>query len=125
MEKAISLLLITIMLAGCRTTSMVNINTNVPDATVVVDGKVIGNTPIHQVKMKNSSGRTYLVIIEKEGYETYRGVLSTETKTANTTAVVVGYVLSFLILPMLLWVNGLWISGPQEDQYFVLKEDAP
>lgn len=122
MEKTISLLLIAIMLAGCQTTTLVNINTNVPDATVVVDGQPRGNTPINQVTIKNSPGRTYPVIIEKEGYETYRGVLATETKTANATAVVVGYVLSPLLLPLLLCINGLWIEGPQPNQYFVLQK---
>jgi hypothetical protein len=124
MEKAVSILLIAIILAGCQTTTQVNINTNVPDASVVVAGQPVGNTPVNQVKIKNSSGKTYPVVIQKEGYETFRGVLTTETKTANATAVVIGYVLSPLILPMLLWINGLWIDGPQENQYFVLKEEA-
>jgi hypothetical protein len=122
MEKALGVLLIALVLAGCQTTTMVNINTNVPDAQVVVDGKIIGTTPIERVPIKNSSGRTYPVIIEKEGYEIYRGSLATETKAANATAVVVGYIFFPLILPLLLCINALWIDGPQSDQYFVLQE---
>jgi uncharacterized protein YcfL len=125
MEKLVSVLLIAIMLAGCQTTTKVNINTNVPGASVVVDGKPLGNTPIEKVKIKNSSGRSYPIIIEKEGYETVRGVLATETKSANATAVVVGYVFSWLLLPAFLCINALWIEGPQPNQYFVLKEAAP
>jgi hypothetical protein len=124
MEKAISILLIALVLAGCQTTTKVNISTNVPDAQVVVDGKVLGNTPVREAKIKNSSGKTYPVVIEKEGYETFRGSLTTETKTAAATAVVVGYILSPLILPLLLCINALWIDGPREDQYFVLEEEA-
>jgi hypothetical protein len=104
---------------------MVNITTNVPEALVAVDGKVVGNTPVERVKIKNSSGRRYPVIIQKEGYETFQGALTTETKSAAATAVVVGYVFSWLGLPMLLWINALWIEGPQPDQYFVLQEAAP
>jgi hypothetical protein len=122
MEKGISILLIALVLAGCQTTTKVNINTNVPDAQVVVDGKVVGNTPIQQAKIKNSSGRSYPVIIQKEGYETFRGTLATETKPAAATAVVAGYILSPLILPLLLCINALWIDGPQPNQYFVLQE---
>jgi hypothetical protein len=124
MEKIASLLLIGLMLTGCQTTTRVNITTNVPDASVVVNGKMLGNTPIHQVKIKNSSGSGYQVIIEKEGYETFRGRLATETKTANAVAVGVGYVFSWLLLPAFLCINALWIEGPQPDQYFVLNEAA-
>jgi uncharacterized protein YcfL len=125
MEKTVSILLIALILAGCQTTTMVNINTNVPDAMVVVDGKIIGNTPIQQVEIKNSSGRSYPVIIQKEGYETFRGTLATETKPAAATAVGIGYIFWWLLLPMFLYINALWIEGPQPDQYFVLKEAAP
>jgi hypothetical protein len=125
MAKALSILLIAVMLAGCQTTTMVNIATNVPDALVVVDGKVVGTTPVEQVEIKNSSGRDYPVIIQKEGYETFRGKLATENKPAAVAAVGVGYALSWLVLPMLLFINALWIKGPQPDQYFILKEAAP
>jgi uncharacterized protein YcfL len=125
MEKLVSVLLIAIMLAGCQTTTKVNINTNVPGASVVVNGRMIGDTPIQQVKIKNSSGKGYQVIIEKEGYETFQGRLTTETKSANVVAVGIGYAFCWLILPMFLYINALWVEGPQPDQYFMLKEAAP
>jgi hypothetical protein len=125
MEKAISILLIALMLAGCQTTTLVNINTNVPDAMVIVDGKIIGTTPIQETPVKNSSGKRYHVIIQKEGYEIYQGALTTETKTANATATVIGYALGILILPLFLCINALWMEGPQENQYFILKAETP
>jgi hypothetical protein len=122
MEKAVSLLMI-IMLAGCKTITLVNIDTNVPDALVVIEGKVIGNTPLREVPIKNSSGKRYPVIIQKEGYETFQGALTTETKPAAATAVGIGYIFGILILPLLLCINGLWMEGPQPDQYFILEKE--
>jgi hypothetical protein len=123
-NRIIGILLIVAFFSGCQTTTLVNINTNVPGAQVVLDGKVLGTTPITGVKIKNSPSRNYRVVIEKEGYETLQRTLQKETKTAAATAVVVGYVLSWLILPMLLWINGIWIEGPVPDQYFVLTESG-
>jgi hypothetical protein len=124
MRKIASLLLVVMALTACQTTTRVNINTNVPGASVVVNGKMLGSTPVQRVKIKNSSGSGYQVIIEKEGYETFRGRLATETKTANAVAVGVGYVFSWLLLPLFLCINALWIEGPQPEQYFVLNEVA-
>jgi hypothetical protein len=122
MSKITGIILIAAFLAACQTTTRVNINTNVPGAQVTLDGKNLGSTPVTGVKVRNSSGKTYNVVIEKEGYETLRRNLQKETKTANATAVVIGYVLSWAILPMLLWINGIWIEGPAPDQYFVLEK---
>ena len=122
MKKIIALLVMGALLSGCATTTSVNFNTNVEGAKVVVDGKLLGQTPINSVEIKNNSGRDYLVIIEKEGYKTYRGNLQKEEKTGAMTAVIVGYILgSFLILPFLLCIYGQYVSGPVPDQYFVLE----
>ncbi|MDR2159165.1 MAG: PEGA domain-containing protein [Treponema sp.] len=122
MKRIMSIIVIAALLSACQTTTRVNINTNVPGAQVVLDGKVLGATPITGVKIKNSSGKSYSIIIEKEGYETLHRSLQKETKTGNATAVVIGYVFSWAILPMLLWINGLWTEGPVPDQYFVLEK---
>ncbi|GHV09930.1 hypothetical protein FACS189485_22850 [Spirochaetia bacterium] len=124
MQKIVSIILISLILGSCQTTTKVNITTNVPDAKVTVDGKPLGNTPISSVKIKNNSGKTYSVVVEKEGYETLQTRLHTETKNANVAGLVVGYSLCWLIIPALLLLNGLWLDGPVEDQYFVLKEAA-
>ena len=55
MKNIIALFLICLLLlSGCSTTR-VTINTNVPDARVIVDGELLGNTPVQSVKMKNKT----------------------------------------------------------------------
>jgi hypothetical protein len=122
MNKIVSIVLLAAFLSACKTTTHVNITTNAPGAQVVLNGKMLGITPITDVKVKNSSGQSYNVIIEKEGYKTLYRKLETETKTANATAVVIGYIFSWAILPALLCINALWMEGPVPDQYFVLEE---
>jgi len=122
MKKVISLIMIVILfLSGCATTK-VNINTNVEGAKVTIDGKVIGETPINSTKLKNSSGKEYHVIIEKEGYKTYQGSLRKELNTGAVVSVAIGYSLCFLILPAFLLINALYIERPVPDQYFVLEK---
>ena len=122
MKKFIGLLLIAVMLLSCATSTQVNINTNVPDANVVLDGKQIGKTPIKSVKIKNKASRSYQVIIEKEGYKTYTGYLNKEDKPAAMVAVAIGYIFIWAILPALLLLYIPAIQGPVPDQYFVLEE---
>jgi hypothetical protein len=102
---------------------MVNINTSVPGASVVLDGKEVGTTPITGLKVKNSTNSNR-IIIQKEGYATVQRTLAKETKTANAVAVGVGYFLCWLVVPMLLWINAAWIEGPVPDQYFVLTGES-
>jgi len=124
MKKIIGLLLIGIMLAGCATTK-VNINTNVDGARVIVDGRLLGQTPIISTKIKNNTGNNYPIIIEKEGYKTYRGNLYREDKMGAIVATTIGYIFAFpFILPLLLCINGLYINGPVADQYFILEAEA-
>ncbi|WP_169313405.1 PEGA domain-containing protein [Treponema primitia] len=122
MKKLICLLLILAIFTGCQTTTLVNINTNIPDARVTIDGKTVGSTPITKTKIKNSVDKKYRIVIEKEGYETLQRTLHTETKKANAAAVVVGYVFCWALIPMLLWINAAWLEGPVPDQYFILTE---
>jgi hypothetical protein len=119
-KKIIALLVMGALLSGCATTR-VNINSNVGGAKVIVDGKVLGETPINSVKIKNNSDRSIPVIIEKEGYKTYQGNLQQENKTGAMVAVVIGYSFSWLLLPALLLLNLQYIRGPVSDQYFVLE----
>jgi hypothetical protein len=121
MKKIIALLVIGALLSGCATTTNVNIKTNVDGARVIVDGKILGETPVNSVEMKNNAGGSYQVIIEKEGYKTYRGILQKEDKMGAMAAVIVGYSLSFLLLPLLLLLYAPYISGPVPDQYFSLE----
>ena len=121
MKKIIALLVIGALLSGCATTTNVNIKTNVEGARVIVDGKLLGETPINSVKIENNTGKPYQVIIEKEGYRTYHGRLQKEDKADAMGAVIVGYSLCFLILPLFLLLYAPYISGPVPDQYFSLE----
>jgi len=121
MNRVIGLLLLGIILTGCATTK-VNINTNVDGARVIVDGKVVGQTPVNSAKIKNSSGRQYQVIIEKEGYKTYQGTLQKENNMGAIAAVVIGYSLIWLLLPALLLINAQYVEKPVSDQYFILEK---
>ncbi|MDR0389448.1 MAG: PEGA domain-containing protein [Spirochaetaceae bacterium] len=119
--KIIASVLICVMVMGCSTTSKVNIRTNVPGASVVVDGRDIGQTPLESIEIKNKS-EGYRVIIEKEGYETYTGTLAKETKAGPMAAVIIGYAFCWALLPALLLLYIPYVDGPTSDQYFVLKE---
>jgi hypothetical protein len=124
-SKIVSMVLIAaVFLSACQTTTRVNIDTNVPGAQVVLDGKAIGTAPITRAKIKNSYNGKYNVTIEKEGYETLQRSLKIESKAGPTTALVIGYSLSWLILPALLCINAFWITGPEPNQYFVLTEST-
>jgi len=120
MKKFIVLILIGTLSSGC-VTSRININTNVNDARVIVDGELLGQTPINSVEVKNRTGRPYKVIIEKEGYKTYQGVLQKEYKPLAATATVFGYLFCWLILPAPLMIYALYAEGPMSNHYFVLE----
>jgi hypothetical protein len=123
MNRIIGLLLIGILLAGCATTN-VNIGANVDGAKVVVDGKVVGSTPVNSIKLKNSAGKTYPIVIEKEGYKTFQGALKTEANAPAITAIIIGYTFFWLLLPALLLINLQYTDKPVADQYFVLEKDS-
>jgi hypothetical protein len=120
--KNLIVLLIAICFLGCQTTTKVNINANVPDASVVLDGVPVGKTPLTNITVKNNAGRAYPIIIEKDGYETLQRTLTSETKMANAVATYIGYAFCWLILPLPLLINLQWVNGPVENQYFVLQE---
>jgi len=121
MKKFIALLLAGIILSSCATTT-VNIGTNADGATVIVDGRIRGQSPINPIKLKNSSGKQYEVIIEKEGYKTFQGNLKKEDNMPAVIAVVVGYSFCWLLLPALLLINAQYMEKPVEDQYFLLEK---
>ena len=120
MKKIIALLVMGALLSGCSTT-MVSINTNVEGAKVIVDGKLLGETPIDSVPIKNKTGSAYQVIIEKEGYKPFRSILQKEDKAGASVAVYIGYAFCWLLLPALLLINMQYMEGPVPDQYFVLE----
>jgi len=123
MKKILALLLIGILMSGCASNkyTKVTIDTNVPDARIIVDRQVLGQTPVNSVKIENKTGKIYTIVIEKEGYKTYVGTLKKEEKASAQIAVVMGYVFSFFLFPMLLWINAKYLNGPVSYQYFTLE----
>ncbi|MDZ7797367.1 MAG: PEGA domain-containing protein [Candidatus Marinimicrobia bacterium] len=64
-------LVIALLLTGCST--LVRIDTpNTPGATVKVDGKVWGNTPVEK-ELSDAIWENYAVEVSKKGYKTYYG----------------------------------------------------
>jgi len=123
MKRFIGLLLLAVFFVTSCSTTRVNITTNVPDAKVTVDGRHIGNSPISSAKLKNSSGKQYTVIVEKEGYKTHYGILQKEEKGGAAAAVVIGYMFSWLILPLALLINLKYVEGPVKNHYIILQPE--
>ena len=121
MKRIIGSLLLVTLLLSCAT-SKVNITSNVEGANIILDGKPLGQTPIYSATVPNVSGRSYEVVIEKEGYQPYRGFLRKESNTPALVAVIVGYSLIVFILPALLLFNYQYLERPVENQYFILEE---
>jgi PEGA domain./Curli production assembly/transport component CsgG. len=108
MKRTAPLLCLTAaLLSGCAT--IVKIDSNVEGAEVIFNGEHIGRTPVHKA-CSDFVFNSYDVIIEKEGYETYRGSLKKELK-----------VFPLIISPVFSFVPLLWCYGPQPGQYFELQ----
>jgi len=120
MKKTIVLMLIGTLSSGC-VSSRININTNVTEARITVDGQLLGQTPINSIKVKNQLGKSYRVTIEKEGYNTYQGNLQKELKPGAITAAVFGYLFCWLLLPAPLMIYTLYAEGPTQNHYFILE----
>lgn len=59
-------------LIGCESvkTKHVIIDSNPPQAVVIVEGREVGQTPITQdLKFKNTRKDRYLIVIKKKGFE--------------------------------------------------------
>ncbi len=106
MRKFLALLLIAIvMLSSCST--LVRIETNVPDATVKIDGQVVGKTPL-EVNLSDAIWEKYDVVIEKNGYAVIRSRLNKEFKVGT-------FIGGLFVWPLLLWTY-----GPEPNQNFEL-----
>ena len=100
-------LLIAVFFSSCST--MVRIETpDVQDASVKIDGERMGSTPVVK-KLSNGIWNNYEVVVEKEGYRTYRGPLKKEVKVGN----LIGGLFLF-------WPGLLWVYGPNAYQYIEL-----
>jgi hypothetical protein len=104
MKNVICIILISSLFFGCST--LVKIESNVPNSSVYLDGKYIGQTPT-EVKMSNRDKPQ--IEISKDGYSPYIGYLQNELK----------------ILPLIgglcLFFPIFWCYGPKETQFINLK----
>jgi hypothetical protein len=109
MSKVVALFLVAIMfLTSCAT--LVRIETNVPDATVKLDGQVIGKTPL-ETKLSDGIWEKYYVVIEKPGYSVLRSSLRREFKVGT-------FIGGLFIWPLLLWTY-----GPEPYQNFEIQKE--
>jgi hypothetical protein len=106
MRKVLALLLAAmVMLSSCST--LVRIETSVPDATVKLDGQIIGKTPL-EVSLSDGIWEKYDVVIEKPGYAVIRSRLNREFKVGT-------FIGGLFVWPLLLWTY-----GPEPNQNFEL-----
>jgi hypothetical protein len=99
-------LLAVLLVTGCST--LVRIDTSEPGATVILNRKEIGETPLEK-KLSNDVFKKYDVIIKKDGYKTIHSELEKEVKA--------GPIIGGLFF---LWPLFLWCYGPEAYQEFEL-----
>ena len=112
--KVVCVLTILIFLSGCVSSTKMVVNAVDPsgkpviDATVLVNGENIGQTPNADKRISNFAGTETEITIFKDGYNTAKTEPVREAKSAN---IVFGIFNPFAFL---------WVSGPRIKQYFVL-----
>ena len=113
--KLMSIIMVLIFINSCVTSTMVTVRANEPngkpvdDATVSVNGEIIGQTPNARIKVSNFVGSNPQLTVSKEGYDTVRSEVVKEVKSKN---VVFG-----LLLNVFAW---LWVYGPRPNQEIVI-----
>jgi preprotein translocase subunit YajC len=96
--------------SSCST--LVNINSEPQGAQVIVDGKMLGKTPV-KVEISNLAWAEYRVVLTKEGYNPVDRYLIKEVKILPAVASV-----PFCFAPWPL----IWVQGPQDNQFFILQK---
>jgi uncharacterized membrane protein len=113
--KVTSFLMILVLFSGCVSTTMMRVNAVEPNgkpvdnATVLVNGENIGQTPNASTKVSNFVGSDTEITVSKDGYYTARTEAVEEVKAAN---VILGISLNIFAF--------LWVSGPKAQQNVVL-----
>lgn len=106
-----ALLLVCFVLSSCVTTTMVNFNSDIPGAEVIVDGEILGQTPF-KAEVSNAIWKNQEVIVKKNGLKDLHTILNKEPKVFN--------IVSAIIFPGTVYLPLLWCYGPKENQYFTL-----
>jgi hypothetical protein len=115
MIKGIWFLMLLVLLSGCVSTTMMRVNTLEPtgklvvNATVLVNGENIGQTPNASTKVSNFVGTDTEITVLKDGYYTANTEAVKEIKETN---LILGIFLN-------IWAF-LWISGPKAQQNVIL-----
>jgi hypothetical protein len=114
--RAVSVLLILVFLSGCASSTKMTISAIEPngklvdDATVIVDGEIIGQTPNASRRISNFAGTKTEIIVLKDGYDTVRTEPIKEVKATNV-------VLGIVLLNFFAW---MWVYGPKQQQNIIL-----
>jgi hypothetical protein len=117
--KAIGILMILSVFGGCVSSTKMNImaldvNGNpVNDATVMINGEVIGQTPNAQITASNFAGKGYDIIVTKDGYQTVRTEAVKEVKASNI-------MFGIFLFSIPAW---FWIYGPKAQQIVELSPE--
>jgi hypothetical protein len=117
-RKLLAILLLTLFTSACA--QQAAFLSQPPGATVVVDGQPIGVTPC-RYDYKLSSGSSYEVIIEKEGYEKIRHSVEADEvdRDARNTWLAAGVVWSPL------WLGAFFTRKLKDNYAFVMRKAAP
>ncbi len=121
-KKICASLIIVVMLvaSGCARKTM--ILSEPPGAQVLVEGKEVCTTPCAYDYKTGSSGQTYEVVLEKDGYDPvlYQMRASEVDEKARTSLWTAG-----LMIPggSLLWIGSIFTNKLQESYHFVMREE--
>lgn len=108
----IPLIVVVIFIASC--TSSTRITSDPPNATVIIKGNVVGETPYVYEDSKISFSKTP-VTLQMEGYEDFHTVL-VKDEEVDVGAIVGGI---FFYWPF------IWTFGYQPDHHYVLQSTSP
>ena len=113
--KAAGILMISVCIGSCASTTVMKVNAIDPNgipidnATVLVNGENIGQTPNASTKVSNFVGTETEITVLKEGYYTTRAEAVHKVKPKN---MVLGFLLNAFAF--------LWVVGPKTQQNVVL-----
>jgi hypothetical protein len=117
--KAISVFMILVLFSGCVSSTMMTVYVTEPngrpvnEATVLVNGENIGQTPNASTKVSNFISANTEITVSKEGYYTVKTEAVKEEKVTN---IVIGLLLN-------IWAF-LWVYGPKTQQNVIIRPEV-
>jgi hypothetical protein len=113
--KLVASVLLLLVLNSCVSTTVMQVNAIEPsgkpinNATVLVNGELIGQTPNASKRVSNFMGVDTEITVSKRGYYTAKTGAVQEVKSANIVLGILFNIFAFL-----------WVSGPKSQQNVVL-----